>query len=189
MYLKIKNGFADSEFYFLKKFLKMIDTELTELNIKIKKSNDPESDGLYDFAEHFIGHGFIAIQRYFASTYPQTNIKKIDALRVEPRITDNQFLAEVLNAAANYAKHEGEWKILFHPYEEGKETILKNPEKKTLDIIMGITAYAEYTLSNLLAEILKRTNTSKDLLLSPLLPLIEKWRYNLDLQYDSNDNT
>ena len=137
----------------------MIDKELTYFNIQFKNLNDPDGDGLCDFGEHFIGYGFIAIQRYFTSTYPQTNVKKWNALKIEPKITDNLFLAEVLNAGANYSKHEDEWPFIVEVGERessglistsinrnGKQ--LKGGEKRTFKIITEIVPYADYTLSN-----------------------------------------
>jgi|GEM_PF-811391 len=193
MYLKVSNKFADSDFYFLEKFLRMIDTELSEIDKQIKQSKDPDSDGLCDLGEYFIGYGFIAIQRYITSTYPQTSFKKMQSLKLGHKINDDLYLLEAINAGANYWKHENEWPFPLNegePDDKGMIPIeidrtgsnLKGIQKITYDTITKITPYADYTLSNLLAGIVLKTTNTSNLNFSVLLSFIKEWRKKLDVE-------
>ncbi len=192
MYLKIDNDeFADGDFYFLETFIKVIDTELSKLDLRIKNSADPDADGLCDFGEYLIGYGFLAIQRYIASTYPQTKIKKNDSLKFGPKTNDDLFLAEVLNEAANYWKHEDEWPIILTKElsEDSAITMCLDLNKRqgiTFDTVDKIANARDYRLSNLLAELLKKHTDVIELQFSPLLPFIESWRNDLDKNATEN---
>ncbi|MEK7801442.1 MAG: hypothetical protein AAB276_03215, partial [Pseudomonadota bacterium] len=180
MYLKIDNEFADADFYFLETFLKIIDNELSQIFLRIKHSSDPDSDGLCDLGEYFIGHGFSAMQRYIVSTYPQTKMKKADSLKLGPKTNDVLFFVEAVDAGANYWKHKDEWPLVIntsppngldpeHPDVFDKVpsdylwsieidrtgSHLTSQSKRTFDLITKVTPYADYTLSNLLAELLE----------------------------------
>ena len=191
VYLKCKDEFIDSCFSNLTIFLQMIDCELSKIDSKIVYSRDPTSEGLCDLGEYLIGYGFIAMQRYIVSTYPQNGKNKKESLKHGIKLYDDLFLIEVINAGANYCKHEPEW-----PYnvehgnadEDGMTPIkvnrsdndLSDLQKKSFNIITTLTPYADYTLSNLLAEILKRISYDSSLSFAPILPFIEQWRKELD---------
>jgi len=64
MFFKMGNDYSDAELFYLHDFCGMLDSKLTTLNDRILVSRDPESDGLFDYAEYFIGLGFCAMQRY-----------------------------------------------------------------------------------------------------------------------------
>jgi hypothetical protein len=53
--------FGDAELSYLEELLGSIDKILSEINLKIKYSIDPESDGLCDKGEYFIDAGFCAM--------------------------------------------------------------------------------------------------------------------------------
>lgn len=166
---------ADGNFALLSKHLNLLDLEISKIDSAIKLSKDPESDGLCDVGEYFIGHGFIAAQHYITSTYPQMGLTKSAALSLGPRIRDDLTLVEALNAGANYWKHLEEWGLK-DPWIiiERNKSALEGQALKTIQTIEKITPWAEYTCSNLLAEIASVGGIE----LSPLLPLIAEWRDN-----------
>ncbi len=190
-YIKVGNKFSDGDFNHLKLFLQIIDRELSELCLQITDSADPDSDGLCDLGEYLIGYGFVAIQRYVASTYPQTTQNKTDIYRHGLKLCDDLFLMEVIHAGANYWKHEPEWLFSLETgyididdmtaiSVDRSGDMLSNVQKKTFDSITKLTPYADYTLSNLLSEIIKKISPAYPLSFSPLLPFIEQWRNQLD---------
>ena len=80
------DNYADGEFTLLSKHLNLLDAELERINTAIKNSRDPDTDGLFDSAEYFIGFGLIAIQKYIASTFPQAGLSKKEALKLPPQL-------------------------------------------------------------------------------------------------------
>jgi hypothetical protein len=185
----VEDDYSDGDFALLSKHLSLLDTELERIDIAIKNSRDPDADGLCDSGEYFIGFGFIAIQQYIASTFPQTGLTKKEALKFPPAITSDLTIMEALNAGANYWKHYEEWGLNITVSEdvdsiEGlkKITINRNPDvldrndaKNTIAAIEKITPWADYACANLLAELLP----NKKLKLSLLLTHIVEWRKNL----------
>ena len=174
----------------LNKFIHIIDKEILRINLEIKKSTCPDLNGLYDSAEYFIGYGFIAIQRYMNATYPLTKYSKKDIYKVGYKLKNNLYLVELINAGANYWKHEPEWSFSIDIGEKNDDGLtevcinrtginLDGLQKKTFDTITQITPYAEYTLSNLLAEILIDINANTNISFEPILPFIEEWQKKL----------
>lgn len=189
VFVKVNDSCVDGCFYHLEKFLGMLDHEVSEIVSRIDKSSDPDTDGLCDLGEYFIGYGFVAMQRYFISTYPQVNISKEECLKKGYQLDNSLSLIEVINAGANYWKHEPEWPFCINVDFEGADendlypiTIdrsgknLNKNQKRTYEIISQVTPYADYTLSNLLAIILEKISADKALSFSPILPFIEEWR-------------
>ena len=68
MFFVVGNEFADGELGILCELLDILDGKLVEIDQLIRKSEDPESDGLLDRGEYFIGVGFVAIQRHLVET-------------------------------------------------------------------------------------------------------------------------
>ncbi|MBZ9561011.1 hypothetical protein [Pseudomonas sp. P116] len=181
MYFKLWNGeFADGDFNALAALLGLLDTELKTINTQIKQSADPDSDGLCDRGEYFIGVGFAGIQRYIASTYRTLGIEQGAALALPPFVKNQTTAVRALHAGANYWKHQDEWNLTHVVFREVEN--LKENAKSTIKTIEEITPWAEYTCSNLLAELLHLDNSinDKNLLLTPLLDILGDWRINLD---------
>ncbi|MCO7626430.1 hypothetical protein NJC08_08395 [Pseudomonas fluorescens] len=181
MYFKLSNGeFADGDFHALAALLGLLDTELKTINSQIKQSGDPDSDGLCDRGEYFIGVGLAGIQRYIASTYKTLGVEQDTALALPPIAKNQTTAVRALHAGANYWKHQDEWDLTHVAFREVES--LKGNAKSTIKTIEQITPWAEYTCSNLLAELLLQDNAINDenLLLSPLLDILKAWRINLD---------
>jgi hypothetical protein len=170
--IKIGEDYADSDFALLGRHLNLLDIELSQINAAIASSRDPESDGLCDAGEYFIGHGFIAIQRYLTATRAALGVSPSDAFSLPPMLRGGLSLAAALNAGANYWKHMEEW---IEPLNRSDGVDLKASALKTLQQVETITPWEEYTCANLLAVLLN----GQALELSCLLPSIAEWRHNL----------
>ena len=170
--IRVGGDYADADFALLGRHLKLLDIEICRINAAIVSSRDPESDGLCDAGEYFIGHGFIAIQRYLTATRTGLGISLIDALKVPPILRGGLSLAAALNAAANYWKHMEEWIEALNGLDGGT---LKGNALRTLQQIEAVTPWEDYTCANLLAVLLD----GRALELSNLLPSIAEWRDNL----------
>ena len=143
--------------------LKIIDIKLFEINECISKSIDPESDGFFDQGEYFIGIGFVAIQHHLSESLIGMSIDKKDAYSLGTIHSSGISSIWIINAAANWWKHEAEW------WE--KKKVPKNGERAA-EIIMDISNQTEYALSNVLASF----SESKDLsFIKSIIPHIEIW--------------
>lgn len=170
--LKVDDAFADSDFSLLTRHLKLLDRELIPLNAAIAVSPDPESEGYLEAGEYFIGHGFVAIQRYLTATRACLGVTMADAFAVPPMATNELSLVAAINAGANYWKHMEEW---LETLNKTADAELKGNALKTLQQLETITPWAEYSCANLLAALLD----GQPLELSRLLPGIEIWRANV----------
>lgn len=170
--IKIGDEYADADFSLLGRHLRLLDLEISQINAAMVSSVDPESDGLCDAGEYFIGHGFIAVQRYLTATRTGLSVGMSDAFSVPPILAGGLPLAVALNAAANYWKHMEEWVETLNRFDDAQ---LKGNALKTLQQIETVTPWEEYTCANLLAAILG----DHPLELSFLLPAIAEWRHNL----------
>ncbi len=163
MLLVGENGVEDIELSRLCELLEVIDSKLYEIEECISKSVDPESDGLLDRGEYFIGVGFVAIQQHLNDSLIGINFNKKDAYSLGPTHSSGISSISVINAAANWWKHEAEW------FKNGN--VPKNGEH-TVEIILDISNHHEYALSNVLASF----SESKCLSLTKnIVPHIEEW--------------
>nr|WP_276976887.1 hypothetical protein [Ferrimicrobium acidiphilum] len=166
------DDYADTDFWLLSRHLNLLDFELARINAAIKESADPDTDGLCDAGEYFIGHGFVAIQRYLTSTYAGLRIAQSVAFSVPPIVNSNLTFAEAINAGANYWKHVEEW---FESLNKAENATLKGNALNTLKKLEMATGWEDYTCSNLLVILVNE----KELELSRLLPRVAEWRNNL----------
>lgn len=153
VYMKCGDAYADGDYNLLKDFLILIDAKIEELN---KIFHHTKDEYILDSIEYYVGFGYIAIQRYFHSTYPQTFTDKSKALSAYP-----SDLMLVLNAGANFVKHSEEWPL---------EQSLKAREQKTMDTFLGGDDLSDYPCSNKLFALTQSMSFIK------LIPKIEEWR-------------
>lgn len=170
--INICENYVDEDFSLLIRHLGLLDIELTRLNAARTLSRDPESEGLCNSAEYFIGHGFVAIQRYLTATRAELGIKMGAAFDAPPMTRGGLSLANAINAGANYWKHMEEW---LETINRPANADLRWNALKTLKQIESVTQWEEYTCSNLLAILLE----GQRLELSHLLPKIAEWRKNI----------
>ncbi|MBF0166935.1 MAG: hypothetical protein HQL45_04825 [Alphaproteobacteria bacterium] len=166
VYLKCNDDYADFDFNLLKDFLELIDTKIAEGDNKFKLT---KNECVLDTIEYYAGFGFIAIQRYFHSTYPQVMPDKRKALDACP----NGLMA-VLNAGANFAKHSEEWPI--------DQELGKNAEK-TINTFFGNDDLSNHPCANKLFAL------TQSLFFSNLIPIIEEWRNALDSFQSLSEST
>ena len=170
--LASKNDVVDYELPLLMRCLKIFDLELREIVSKIELSSNPESDGLYDAGESVIGHALVATQHYLTSVRSGLKLKQKAAFSVGPTVADGVFIAEALNAAANYWKHHEEW---YAELQDSPDGHLSGHGMATRAVLEKVVPWSDYTCSNFLAAVLGGDNFE----LSRLLPLIVQWRDNL----------
>lgn len=177
MYLKIGDSFCDSDFAFLKDLFALLDARFEDLQRRIDNSFDPDQMGLFDEAEYLSGMGFIACQRYLASTYGPNGVAKDIALSVGPKHVGGEPFARIINAAANYWKHVDEWRT--NAVIARDRHALESRQKDTIRILETVTAWADYTCANLLSSL---ANPGEPRLAS-LVPILEAWRSELDSKH------
>lgn len=169
MYLKIDKEYADREFWLLSDLLITLDEEVTEVTRSVAISADPESDGLTDRGEYFIGVGLSAIQQYLTDTITLTGIGKDRAFDIGPRYSSQFTFVSAVNAAANWWKHSAEWYGISSQNRKAR---------KTQEIVIAIAGSEAYPLSNILAELL----STSEIKLSALLPSLALWREAIDYE-------
>lgn len=163
MLLLNEDQILDRELSLLNEFLLLVDDKLTEVNRLISLSADPDSDGLCDKGEYFIGIGFVAMQQYMTDTLLFRGISKESARNLGPMHTSGISYASLINSAANWWKHEAEWVNAGRVPSNGT---------RTFEHVASVAPENGYELSNVLASLC----TSGDLSLCSVLPWLLEWR-------------
>lgn len=163
MLLVIDNGLADTELGSLCELLDLLDQKISQLIPLIRESPNPDSEGLLDRGEYFIGVGFVAMQQYLLNTLLFTDIKKSEAYKLGSLHSSGITYVELINSAANWWKHEAEW--------VGKREIPSNGERTFMNI-RGVAETVGYELSNVLASICGPESLS----LKGVIPWLMEWR-------------
>ena len=165
---EIKNVLICLEIDTLCKLTDPLDVQLKAIeedvrNWDMKKYPDPDSCGVFDFAEALAGMGFVTCQWFLATTHGWYQVDKPTALKLGPLHSSGLTFAEIINHAANYWKHHDEWPV-------GKK---KKDAERIIEAFakLGINQKDDYPLTNLLAEI----NSKKETQFAPLIPLLEQW--------------
>lgn len=165
MYFKVGEEYADPELFYLQELCGLLDFKISEIAERISQSSDPESEGLFEYAEYFLGTGLCAMQRYIIDVLGMKKIKKKEVLHLGKKFNEEESIVEIINAAANWWKHEPEWPFPLEYETSGELT------KKTIDLVLGNASYP-YVFSTLLATI----SPSEKLSVSPLIPYLVEWR-------------
>ncbi|WP_434940233.1 hypothetical protein ACRWQN_06415 [Shewanella sp. HL-SH8] len=163
MFLKSSGDIIDLNFSILSETFELLDAKLAQISEEVADSFVDESSGIYDRAEHFVGLGFAVMQQYLVDTLLLKNVDKSVAYSLGPKVIDNVSLISLVNASANWWKHEAEW--------FGKNELPKQAES-TLKRVLNISGSHDYALTNVLAFLID----DKKLAFSPLLPRIMEWR-------------
>jgi hypothetical protein len=157
--MKIDGEFADGELLKLCELLELLDQKLCV----IQTSRNPDSDGLCDTGEYFIGVGFAAIQQYLVDTLLFTGLDKRDAFKLGPFHSEGITFIDLFNSAANWWKHEAEW------FNKGE---VPKIGENTFNHVKIIAKSEGYELSNVLASICGSSNLS----LAAVVPYLKEWR-------------
>lgn len=162
----------DYDIGLLERHLSILDLEISRITDAINVSRDPESDGLCDAGEYFIGHGLVAIQHYLTFCRAWLGVSGKKPLAQPPMVNCDVAYADALNAGANYWKHHEEWFETLWASENAK---LKSQSQRTLSSLEKVTPWESYTCSNLLAILTE----GGEFQLSTLLPKLKEWRENI----------
>jgi hypothetical protein len=147
----------------LEELFSLLDIKLSEIEREINNSADPDTDGLLDQSEYYVGIGLVAAQQYLAETATFSGIEKDKSYKLGRRHYTGIPYIKAINSAANYWKHEAEW-------WKGIDT-LNNSNFKTRNDV-GTIAYTEhYQLSNFLFSL----SNNKEVKLKYLMPIITEW--------------
>lgn len=163
MFFVLENEFADGELWKLRELLDILDAKIAEINELIEASSDPDSDGLCDRGEYFIGVGFVAIQQYMVETIMFTGLGKSEAYKLGPIHSSGRTSVGLINSCANWWKHEPEW------WDAGK--IPKNGVF-TFSEVSSVTDSPWYQLSNVLASF----SSDNAISFEHVIPILEEWR-------------
>jgi hypothetical protein len=163
VFFVLDNEFADGELWRLRELLDLLDVKISEINELIKASPDPDSEGLCDRGEYFIGVGFVAIQQYLVETIMFSGLSKTEAYKLGPLHSFGGTSISLINSCANWWKHEPEW------FSAGE---IPNNGKKTFEKVSSVTESPSYQLSNVLASFCGDNIVSFKYVISEL----EKWR-------------
>lgn len=144
MYINTKDGVADDQLQILSEFFELIDNKLASITLSINQSTDPESIGLFDRAEYFVGIGFVAVQQYLVDVLLFTKFNKKIAYLLGPTHADGVTYANLINSCANWWKHEVEW------YGKGE---VPQIGITSFNNVINTSERYEYALSNVLASI------------------------------------
>ena len=66
---------------------------------------------IFEYIEHIVGLGFVVLQQYMTVAYGNLQKKKKDVLSKGPKHKNGNTFSEVVNASANYWKHNSEWPL------------------------------------------------------------------------------
>lgn len=125
--------------------VELIDARLEELTDKWGAPEVAELLGYYDSMEHLTGLGFVACQSYVTAIYGILGVPKRKALRLGPNHGSGSSVATIVNAAANYWKHNHEW----HMEKSSKR---REAIEAAFDEV-GFPVGTEYPLSGVLTEL------------------------------------
>lgn len=102
MFFTVESQFADGELWRLQELFEILDEKLADIETRMEESADPDSDGLCDQGEYFIGLGFVAIQQYLVETIMFTGLTKSDAYKLGPKHPSGATYVGLINASANW---------------------------------------------------------------------------------------
>ncbi|WP_435273789.1 hypothetical protein ACMAZF_10395 [Psychrobium sp. nBUS_13] len=152
----------------LDELFEILDMKLAEIESAIDKSFDPDSDGLFDKAEYFVGIGLVAAQQHLAEVTTFIGIDKQKSYKLGQRHVSGISYASAIDSAANFWKHEAEWWKDMDP--------VTNSNTKVKYHVETIAGTHDYPLSNFLYAI----SGNKEIRLECLLPIIEEWISTLE---------
>ncbi|AZZ97851.1 hypothetical protein [Pseudoalteromonas sp. R3] len=141
----------------------LLDKKISKIEHAIAHTNDPDSEGLLDQAEYYVGLGFVAAQRFMVEAISFFKLEKGSAFIMGPRHHPDVTDVSAINAAANYWKHEAEW------WQELDK--LSERSQQTLEQVSLVSGSDHYRLSNLLYALSERQGVR----VAYLLPALSQW--------------
>lgn len=135
---------SDLELDFLEKHLLLINAQIDTVVADAKGCGDPDAFGVLDDIESLVGLGFVACQRYLTAAYGCTKLTKSTALAVGPTHRSGLTIAEIANHAANYWKHQDEWR-------SEKKTKQQERTESAIGSVGGLPS--DYPMTQVLTEL------------------------------------
>jgi hypothetical protein len=166
-FLTIGGSVFDYDLNLLEQLLKVVDEEIAKVDADFDSDPDPDGSGLLQCGDGLYGLGFVACQQYLNVTYkdlafPTDRQKSIQG---GPKFSATLSYAQVVDAAANFWKHNGEW--------DGSD----RREKKTRNVLEAVfPSGKDYLMANLLHELLGKPKVTR---LCDVVPWLAKWRDEL----------
>jgi hypothetical protein len=116
-----------------------VDLALENYRSEIADHPDPDTFGLIDQYEQFLGVGFAVCQTFLSSVHKGEN--KGAAFLKGPFHSSGKSYAQITNACANYWKHNDEW----------DKTNLSNQAKRTVGVFehLSVDVWGSYPLSEM----------------------------------------
>ena len=167
MFFTVESQFADGELWRLQDLFGILDEKLAEIDAQIEEPADPNLYELCDRKEYFIGLGFVAIQQYLVETIMFTGLAKSEAYKLGPRHPSGATCVGLINACANWWKHEPEW------FDSGE---VPNNGTKSFGLVTEATDSPSYQLSNVLASFCE---AGEKIRFSCVVGHLKEWRSNV----------
>ena len=82
-----------------------------------------EGEEIFGYIEHIVGLGFVVLQQYMTVAYGNLQKKKKDVLSKGPKHKSGNTFAKIVDASADYWKHNSEWPLDTPRNRKGKKDI------------------------------------------------------------------
>ena len=151
--------------------INIIDERIDKLYDLIENSHiDDES--IFESIEHIVGLGFVVLQQYITVACGDFKKRKNkDVLSKGPKHKGGNTFSEIVNASANYWKHNSQWSLdKNRSHKEKIEAIFK-----TISINSPISVDDDYPLGNILSELSHTKNRRFNAVFKKIL----EWRNEL----------
>lgn len=151
--------------------ISIIDERIDELWPRIKNSHI-DDERIFESIEHIVGLGFVVLQQYMTFVYGNLEKKKKEVLPKGPKHKSGNTFAKIVDASANYWKHNSEWSLdKNRSHKEKIEAIFE-----TISINSPISVNDYYPLVNILFEL---SHTEKEQFNAVFKKILE-WRNELN---------
>lgn len=147
MFLQIGDqDVMDFDLDILLKLLEVIDSQIASLETEINESDDPDGFGLIERWDGIAGLGFVACQQYLNATWRHLAAKgegRSAVIASPPMHACGQSFATLIDKAANFWKHNGEW--------DPADTSKKHPEASTRAVVeLLVSRKDDYPMASML---------------------------------------
>ena len=153
--------------------INIIDESIDELWPLIKNSHI-DDERIFEIIEHIVGLGFVVLQQYMTVVYGDFKKDKKDALSKEPKHESGNTFAKIVDASADYWKHNGQWPLDTPRNRKGKEDIEAIFETISINSPVSVNDY--YPLVNILFELSHTENRRFNAVFKKIL----EWRNELN---------
>ena len=151
--------------------INIIDEKIDELWPLLKNSHI-DDERIFEIIEHIVGLGFVVLQQYITVACGDFKKRKNkDVLSKGPKHKGGNTFSEIVNASANYWKHNSQWSLdKNRSHKEDIEAIFK-----TISITSPISVDDDYPLGNILPELSHTKNRRFNAVFKKIL----EWRDEL----------